>query len=494
MARMTWLTAISGLLLFFACATGASADDTLVTKAAPATSTKASLQPPSCSSLEDFVVTNCPLTWNGITVYGTIDGGVTWQSHGTPFNGTTVTGEEYLLQKNSNRALWGLAPSALSQSNIGIKGNEPFAPGWAFIFDLEAGFDPYSLQLANGPGAVAQNAGVPLTLQNSNADSSRAGQFYNSVGYLGVSSPTYGTLTVFRQNALTMDGVLAYDPMGGSYAFSPIGWQGITCGVGDTEDCRFSTSVKYRVDIGQFRVAALWQFGGYSLNNAATGSYQFQIGGDITNLAGGTLSLDAIGSYVQNAVAVTLAGNVLPAVLPQVLTATLSDDTSVMLLARYTHGPVKLFAGYEYIQYAPPSNPFAAGTGFNDISGNFVCAGCAAINNTNINNTAFSAGDKPLNIFWTGVKYSVTPNLDLIGAYYHYFQPTYGAFVNCAVAAPAATCHGTFDAVSFAVDWQFAKKFDAYAGFMYSQVNGGLANGYLNHNTIDPTVGLRFRF
>ena len=280
MARMTCLTAISGLLLFSACATDASADDTLVTKAVPATSTKAPLQPASCGSLEDFVVTNCPLTWNGITVYGTIDGGVTWQSHGTPFNGTTVTGEEYLLQKNSNRALWGLAPSALSQSNIGIKGNEPFAPGWAFVFDLEAGFDPYSLQLANGPGAVAQNAGVPLTLQNSNADSSRAGQFYNSVGYLGVSSPTYGTLTVFRQNALTIDGVLAYDPMGGSYAFSPIGWQGITCGVGDTEDCRFSTAVKYRVDIGQFRVAALWQFGGYSLNNAATGSYQFQVGGD----------------------------------------------------------------------------------------------------------------------------------------------------------------------------------------------------------------------
>ena len=99
MARMTWLTAISGLLLFSACATDASADDTLVTKAVPATSTKASLQPASCSSLEDFIVTKCPLTWNGITVYGTIDGGVTWQSHGTPFNGTSVVGEEYLLQR-----------------------------------------------------------------------------------------------------------------------------------------------------------------------------------------------------------------------------------------------------------------------------------------------------------------------------------------------------------------------------------------------------------
>jgi hypothetical protein len=33
-------------------------------------------------------------------------------------------------------------------------------------FDLEAGFDPYSLQFSNGPGPVAQNAGVPLTSQN----------------------------------------------------------------------------------------------------------------------------------------------------------------------------------------------------------------------------------------------------------------------------------------------------------------------------------------
>src|SRR5258708_16591696 len=77
--------------------------------------------------------------------------------------------------------------------------------------------------------------------------------------------------------------------MGASYAFSPIGWQGITCGVGNTEDCRFSTSMKYPVDIGQFRVATLWQFGGYDLNNAATGAYQLQIGGGICNLAGGPL-------------------------------------------------------------------------------------------------------------------------------------------------------------------------------------------------------------
>ena len=158
MARIAWRTAGSGFMLLLtgaALATNASADDIMVTKAPPAAGAKAPSQPATCGSPEDFVVTNCPLTWNGITVYGTIDAGVTWRSHGAPFNGTSAVGEDYLIQKYSNRAQWGLAPNGLSQSNIGIKGKEPFAAGWAFIFDLQAGFDPYSLQLANGPHSVA---------------------------------------------------------------------------------------------------------------------------------------------------------------------------------------------------------------------------------------------------------------------------------------------------------------------------------------------------
>src|ERR1700732_5146805 len=124
-----------------AFATHASADDIMVTKASP--------PPAMCGSIWDFIVTSCPLTWDGITVYGTIDAGVTWRSHGAHFNGTSAVGEDYLIQKYSNHALWGLAPNALTQSNIGIKGNKPFAPGWAFVFDLEAGLDPYSLPFAN---------------------------------------------------------------------------------------------------------------------------------------------------------------------------------------------------------------------------------------------------------------------------------------------------------------------------------------------------------
>src|SRR6202790_5791161 len=108
MARTAWCTAMTGsLLLLVQCAEApradVSADNAMATKAATAVTTKASSQPATCGSLEDFVVTACPLTWNGITVYGTIDGGVTWRSHGAPFNGTSAVGVDYIIQKYSNR-------------------------------------------------------------------------------------------------------------------------------------------------------------------------------------------------------------------------------------------------------------------------------------------------------------------------------------------------------------------------------------------------------
>jgi hypothetical protein len=36
---------------------------------------------------------------------------------------------------------------------------------------------------------------------------------------------------------------------------------------------------------------------------------------------------------------------------------------------------------------------------------------------------------------------------------------------------------------------------DAYAGFMYSSVSDGLANGYLYFTTnVNPTIGVRYSF
>jgi predicted porin len=484
------------------CAVDVRAADIMPLKAPPAAAASAAKP---CTDAWDFIATNCQLTWHGITIYGTIDAGVGWQSHGAPLDTRSAVGASYLIQKQNRSPLWSLAPNALSNSTIGIKGTEPIGGNVSVVFALDAGFDPYSFRLSNGPGSVAANAGVPQNQQSAFSDSSRAGQWFNGVGYVGVSSPSYGTLTVFRQNSLTLDAVFDYDPFGASYAFSPIGFQGITCGGGNTENCRHSTSLKYRVNVGQFRAAALWQFGGYAQNNASNGAYQFQAGADIPTWGKGALSVDAIYSYVRDSVSLALApgsndanGVPIPPFLPQTLTATISDNSAVMLVAKYTIGPLKLYAGYEHIRYMAPSDPQTAFTG---IGGNFLCQGCDTFNNTNINNTAFGVnglGNKTLQVMWAGAKYAVTENLDLIAAYYHYIQNSYfgtptGGPAPCS-GAEHPQCAGTFDAISAAIDWRFAPKWDLYFGVMFSQVNGGLANSFLQRNNIDPTIGLRFRF
>src|SRR5712672_1510351 len=261
--------------------------------AVPSAATAASA-PKACTDGWSFIATNCQLTWQGITVFVIVDTRLGWQSHGAAFDPKSAVGSSYLIQKQNRGSIWTLAPNALSNSFIGIKGIEPIGGNVSVVFDLDAGFDPYSLQFSNGPGSIAANNGIPQNLQRSYSDSSRAGQWYNGQGYVGVSSPTYGTLTVFRQNSLTLDAVFDYDPFGASYAFSPIGFQGITCGGGNTQNCRHSTSLKYRVNVGRFRAAALWQFGGYAQNNASNGAYQFQAGADISTWGKGVLSVDAL--------------------------------------------------------------------------------------------------------------------------------------------------------------------------------------------------------
>jgi predicted porin len=153
-----------------------------------------------------------------------------------------------------------------------------------------------------------------------------------------------------------------------------------------------------------------------------------------------------------------------------------------MLLAKYTYQKLRLYGGYEYINFANPSSPVTSG--FNGIAGipfAFV----------NITQTAFP-NNEHLQIMWTGARYAITSTLDAGIAYYHYDQNSYGkAFCNSPVAG---TCSGQLNAVSFNVDWQFAKKFDLYGGFMYSAVANGLASGYLFRNNFAPTAGLRFRF
>ena len=281
----------------------------------------------------------------------------------------------------------------MSQSVVGVDIKEPVAQGWAFVARGELAFDPYSGLLANAPQAMQDAIHVPLNQQELPVDSSRWGWLAGQI-YAGLSSPVWGTLTFGRQNALETDGVNAYDPMGGSYAFSPIGFSGFTCGAGDTEECRWTTAIKYRVNFGNFRFAAMGQpwtgTSAYNAYNPNNGAIQGDIGGDF-HLGPGLLSVDAIGSYVANAVNIGPAGGsasvlgvpVAPFAPTTFLSATLSNNTAFMALAKYAFGswgnqpivtkgpvpppsgiPLTLYAGYEWLQLSNPSN--AVTTSFPD--------------------------------------------------------------------------------------------------------------------------------
>ncbi len=480
---------------------------------------------------------DCPLSYGGFTLYATIDVGLGYSSNGAPFSGTYSNGVYSFVGKQSHGPRWLWTPNGISQSVVGINMKEaiPWLPGWSLVGALETEFDPYSGNLVNGPRSLVQNNGLPLVLQSANSDSSRAGQFDNSVGYLGLSNLTFGTLTVGRVTSLTLDGVIAYDPMAGSYAFSALGYSGSYAGFGDTETNRANTGVKYRAAYENFHGGALVQWGGYDQGNGTTGLYQGDIGADFENAFGGLLSVDLVGSYARNAASLsnftgtcaTLTKGALKGETacttgipnfygPDDLKATLSNNSGLMLLAKYRWGPVTLSGGWMAWRQANPSDDYL--NGFETLGGYSVPATIVTTNKAIAklfptawtNYTAYNKM-RVVNVPFIGAKYAINSQLDVTGAFYYENQNNYNssatpcAYAKTSFVQPSGNvlnvirensnaCAGTQYAISARIDYRPLKRVDLYAGVMFSNVYGGLATGFLATQNIAPTAGLRIKF
>ena len=447
----------------------------------------------------------------GICVYGNFDMGVTYMNHTAPLSALAGAPLDYLVSKNSAGSYFGVGANQMSNSFIGLRGKQEIADNLYAVFNLQTLFNVENGTNANGPGSVAQNNGLTgnLLAQNSFGDSSKAGQMFNNAAYFGVSSPTYGTLTIGRQSALTSDLIVNYDALSGSNAFSLITFQGANGGGGDTENRILDNSFEYRVNVGPVRLAGEIQArnGG---NSAPGNAFEGNIGVDYMGF-----SIDFVGGKIFDAVSASVmsqaqlvASNATTATAVSAglgqIGATVSDNTVFSVGARYVIGPWKLFGGYEHIDYSNPNNPLNPGA---FTTGGFILGAGGAINNTNFTT------DKILQTAWFGVKYSITPALDITGAYYHEWQ---NSFVNASNPtgtcsnSNASSCSGSIDAVSLVVDWRFARHMDMYAGVMWSQAQNGLASGFLLANgtaaggtiangptkasAYDPGIGLRYQF
>jgi predicted porin len=430
------------------------------------------------------------LTWHGITLYGIVDLGVQYDTHSAPFSDYFPPGSNSLVQKNDYDSPVGLAPSNLSQSRIGLSGNEPLIGDWSGVFKFETFFNPQSGDLADGLKSVALNNGKPLTSQVSGVDTSIAGQLFSGAAYIGFASPTYGSFTFGRNVTLLADGISKYDPMGAAQAFSLIGFSGTTAGGGDTEDRRLDQSGKYYAQYGWLHLGAMYQFGS-STGSTNTG-YQLQIGasaGDGSIDAYYFKKYDAIGISALSADQVGELAGLCAATPPQCysvsnsLVGTISDNSTFAVMADYAFGPVKLYGGYEHIDFNNPNDPLAPGS---LTIGGYVLAF--------VNNTAYD-NEKTLQVYWGGLKYTIVPDVDLMLAYYGYSQAAYATGKNTGCSTTVSSgCSGKENALSAVIDYRLTKRFDIYAGTFWSGVQNGLANGYLNADNIATTVGLRFKF
>jgi predicted porin len=450
------------------------------------------------------------LTYKGVTIYGAIDIGYAYQTHGAPLSGADPAPLNFNMfgSPQNNKPISTIASNGLSQSFIGFKVEEAIGMGWTVLARGETGFVPTSGELADGCASLVRNFGKDVFHQASAGDSSRCGQLFNGPLYVGVSNAAYGTLTIGRQNSLDLDLLANYDPMALSYAFSLVGFSStVGGGVGATEDARWDNSVKYLYQYGPLRGSFMYADGGPDTSihtGAVAGGAGFTWKG---------LSVDGVYTKENGAIRSSTPSTAVG--LPfgdKTLSAVATDISAWTAGAKYTFdvpglsgwidggcglkddcagAKLTIFGGYQRSDSANPTDLIHVGE---TTVGGYTFG--SADNN-------FFTTDRILQTAWVGAKYDLPTGWSFTGAYYHFDQ---NSFISdgktCAQKSAAVTtgnkagsnCSGNLDMGSFLVDYAFNKHFDVYGGVNYSTVDGGLASGNLQDNSFLFMTGMRLRF
>jgi predicted porin len=490
--------------------------------AAPAGALAADLGASSASDGAGAIVANIfdgaapgTITVAGITVYGTIDLNMAYQSHGAPSNPWYYQGAQYQIGKNSAGSQFLLTNNAMGISNVGVKTSQSLydltgldiLAGWSFISDVQFNYDPAFAVIADNCRTLRMNNGVASLLQTANGDGSRCGQIFGGDAYGGIKHAVYGQLIFGRSKTVLYDVTEAYDPQNGSYANSLLSSGTYGGGFGASEDSRWNNSLKYKNTIGQFRIAGEYRFEGEGQGGEG---YAFGGGVDAWGPLKG-LSIDGVWGRQKDAIAASFLSSAdcknlgvpgYPCTQLNLLSAVVSDDEAWSIAAKYNFAELGLptvtaMGGYELITL---SNPADGGlpAGSSTIGDYPLYAG-------DVNNTKYLT-DRQLDVFWMGAKWAITPKLVASGAWYHVDQNNYTTAgvggskpTGCTNATLGANkigsnCAGSLNWLSASLDYQWTKRVDVYVGLSYTEVSQGLASGFTYNNTWNPTLGARFRF
>src|SRR6202167_1534648 len=238
------------------------------------------------------------LTWHGITLYGVIDLGVQYDTHSAPFTPYRPAASGNIVRQNGRGSVFGVTPSNMGQSRVGLAGLEALSNEWSAVFQVETFFNPQSGEIADSLKSLAVNNGRTLGTQSVGVDGRSAAQAFQTA-YVGLKSARFGTLTFGRQVTLLSEGTIKYDPNYNATAFGLLGASNTYSGGGTSEDNRLDSTAKYYVSCNDWvHLAALYKFNGS--NGSANTAFQADIGGEYAGA-----SVDAYYSKENSAVTAT---------------------------------------------------------------------------------------------------------------------------------------------------------------------------------------------
>ena len=410
------------------------------------------------------------LSLGGVTLYGTLDVGYAYQTHGVPLNSQITGGLEYqafTTTRNFAGSVSTVAEAGLEFSKIGIRVKQPISNDWSLVGRVETGFNPLSGRLLDNCGSIEANSGVKQGQQTANADGNRCGQFFSAEAYGGIGNAALGQLTIGRHDTLMFDALAVYDPQARAPAFSFFGYSGAVGGSGSPQAGRWDNSAKYLFRSGVFHLGALYSDGGKD-----SGLFGKAYSGDL-GIAVHGLSVDALYSNEKGAVTLRGSFNNPPNPLPTPgLAAYVSDDTSYSFMGKYTFDLRQqdrfiVYAGYAHIEKAHA-----------DYSGGQAQGGYQINVAININNTLI------YDTYWLGGRYVFSSGLNLVLGLYHITQNSWtighgtSGRQGIGCSTTGNLCAGDFYEASFVADYVFNKHYDLYAGVNYSEVTDGLAYGF----------------
>ena len=211
-------------------------------------------------------------------------------------------------------------------------------------------------------------------------------------------------------------------------------------GGGDTQDTRFDNALKYRLAYGPVHFGALYKFpdgqgGCYSASATWTAAtctpeapHNSAYGFDLSGAYGG-FSADVVFQHVNQAISVLnplLGPSSLSAPYQSTLNSIntnpinganligttdteygiVTDNTAVMVGAKYAWDRFKFFGGCEHIRMLNPANPLGVGA---TAQGGYLLSG---VEDNNLDSP------KIVQVFWTGVKYAFDGKTDVTLSYY----------------------------------------------------------------------------